>query len=62
MTGTGLIGDIPEKAQLIAARQAPMRRLATPADVASAVAHLASPEAGYITGHTLAVNGGTVMR
>jgi len=62
MTETGLIGDIPEKAQLIAARQTPMRRLATPADVASAVAHLASPDAGFITGHTLSVNGGTVMR
>jgi len=62
MTETGMIGDIPEKSQLIAARQTPMRRLALPADIASAVAHLASPEAGYITGHTLSVNGGMVMR
>jgi 3-oxoacyl-[acyl-carrier protein] reductase len=62
MTETGLIGDIPEKAQLIAARQTPMRRLARPADVASAVAHLASPDAGFITGQTLSVNGGTAMR
>jgi 3-oxoacyl-[acyl-carrier protein] reductase len=62
MTETALIGDTPEKAQLIAARQTPMRRLALPADVASAVAHLASPEAGFITGHTLSVNGGMVMR
>jgi 3-oxoacyl-[acyl-carrier protein] reductase len=62
MTETALIGDIPEKAQLIVARQTPMRRLATPADVAAAVAHLASEEAGFITGHTLSVNGGMVMR
>jgi len=62
MTETALIGDIPEKAQLIAARQTPMRRLATPADVASAVAHLASPDAGFITGQTLSVNGGAAMR
>ena len=62
MTETGLIGDIPEKAQLIAARQTPMRRLATPADVAAAVAHLASLDAGFITGQTLAVNGGAAMR
>jgi 3-oxoacyl-[acyl-carrier protein] reductase len=62
MTETGMIGDIPEKAQLIAARQTPMRRLALPADIAAAVAHLASPEAGFITGHTLSVNGGMVMR
>ncbi|WP_309606931.1 SDR family oxidoreductase [Phenylobacterium sp.] len=62
MTETALIGDIPEKAQLIAARQTPMRRLAAPTDIASAVAHLASAEAGFITGHTLSVNGGMVMR
>jgi len=62
MTETALIGDIPEKAQLIAARQTPMRRLATPDDVAAAVAHLASADAGFVTGHTLSVNGGMVMR
>jgi 3-oxoacyl-[acyl-carrier protein] reductase len=62
MTETAMIGDIPEKAQLIAARQTPMRRLATPTDVAAAVAHLASPDAGFVTGHTLSVNGGMVMR
>ncbi len=36
----------------------PLRRLGTPADVASAVCFLASDEASYITGHVLAVNGG----
>ena len=62
MTETALIGDIPEKAQLIAARQTPMRRLAAPADVAAAVAYMASAEAGFVTGHTLSVNGGMAMR
>jgi len=57
MTETALIGDIPEKTQLVAARQTPMRRLATPEDVAAAVAYLASPDAGFVTGHTLGVNG-----
>jgi 3-oxoacyl-[acyl-carrier protein] reductase len=62
MTATALIGDIPEKAQLMAARQTPMRRLATPQDIASAVAYLASESAGFITGQTVSVNGGMVMR
>lgn len=39
----------------------PVRRLAQSADVASAVAFLASEEAGYITGQTLRVNGGMLL-
>ena len=38
----------------------PLGRLGTPEDVAQAVAFLASPEAGYITGQVLHVNGGLV--
>jgi 3-oxoacyl-[acyl-carrier protein] reductase len=33
----------------------------SPADVANAVAFLASDEASYITGHVLSVNGGMLM-
>lgn len=58
MTETSLIGDIPEKAQLLIARQTPLRRLATPDDVAGAVAYLVSDDAGFVTGHSLRVNGG----
>jgi 3-oxoacyl-[acyl-carrier protein] reductase len=62
MTETSLIGDIPEKVQMMVARQTPLRRLATPLDVAAAVAHLASDDAAFVTGHTLRVNGGLAMQ
>jgi 3-oxoacyl-[acyl-carrier protein] reductase len=39
----------------------PTGRLGTGGDVASAVVYLASQEAGYVTGHTLHVNGGMAM-
>ena len=37
------------------------RRLATPADIAAAVAFFASDEASYLTGQTLSVSGGLTM-
>lgn len=42
-------------------RAVPMRRLASPADIASAVTFFASDAAGYITGQTLSVSGGLTM-
>jgi 3-oxoacyl-[acyl-carrier protein] reductase len=41
--------------------QIPVGRLGTPADVAGAVLFLVSPQATYITGETLHVNGGMYM-
>ena len=41
--------------------QVPLARAGTDKDIAAAVAFLASEEAGYITGHTLDVNGGLYM-
>jgi len=41
--------------------QIPLARLGLPADIAAAVAFLASAEASYITGETLHVNGGMYM-
>ena len=42
-------------------QQIPLGRLGLPADIAAAVAFLASNEAGYITGQVLSVNGGMLM-
>ncbi len=62
----GFIDTDMTKALADAQRQAllgriPLGRLGTPADIANAVAFLASPQAGYITGATLHVNGGMYM-
>jgi 3-oxoacyl-[acyl-carrier protein] reductase len=54
---SGLGADI--KAKVLEA--IPLRRLGKPEDVAAAVRFLASEEAGFITGHVLAVNGGMYM-
>ncbi len=48
-----------QKAALLA--QIPMARLGAPEDVAAAVVFLVSPQAAYITGETLHVNGGMYM-
>ena len=39
----------------------PAQKFGTPADIAAACVYLASPEASYVTGQTLHVNGGMVM-
>ena len=55
---TDALGEA-QKAALLG--QVPLGRLGSPEDVANAVAFLASPEASYITGETLHVNGGMYM-
>jgi 3-oxoacyl-[acyl-carrier protein] reductase len=51
--------DEAQRAALYA--QIPLGRLGQPADIAATVAFLARPEASYITGETLHVNGGMYM-
>jgi 3-oxoacyl-[acyl-carrier protein] reductase len=58
---TAMTDALGEEFKQNAARQIPLRRVGSPADVASAVAFLASEEASYITGHVLNVNGGMLM-
>jgi 3-oxoacyl-[acyl-carrier protein] reductase len=48
-----------QRQQLLA--RIPMGQLGSGADVAAAVVYLASPEASYVTGQTLHVNGGMTM-
>jgi 3-oxoacyl-[acyl-carrier protein] reductase len=48
-----------QRARLL--EQIPLGRLGSGTDVAAAVGYLASPEAAYVTGQTLHVNGGMAM-
>jgi 3-oxoacyl-[acyl-carrier protein] reductase len=45
--------DLEELAKLV-----PMRRLGSPEEVADTIAFLASPQARYITGQTIVIDGG----
>lgn len=58
---TDMTKDLGEVARKSLMDQIPAQRLGQPADIAAAVAFLASREAGYITGVTLDVNGGMAM-
>ena len=53
-------GDNPKLRESLA-RAIPLRRLGSPADLANAVAFLASDEAAFITGQTVSVSGGLTM-
>ena len=58
---TDMTRSLTEKQQEYLMQQIPLGKLGQPKDVASAVAFIASPAAGYITGATLHVNGGMFM-
>lgn len=55
---TRVWSDLPKEEREAAARQATLKRMGTPEEVADAVEFLASERASYITGAVLAVDGG----
>jgi 3-oxoacyl-[acyl-carrier protein] reductase len=58
---TDMTSSLPQAQRMALLQQIPIGRLGTPLEVAHAVAFLASPDAGYITGTELHVNGGMFM-
>lgn len=58
---TDMTRDLPEEQREALISQIPLNKLGDPQDIANAVAFLASPEASYITGETINVNGGMYM-
>lgn len=62
-TDTPFLSSFDETGKLAAAmeRQTPLKKLATPQDVAAAIAFLGSEDASHITGQVLSVSGGLTM-
>jgi 3-oxoacyl-[acyl-carrier protein] reductase len=58
---TDMTAALPEEQQKALLGQIPLGHLGKPADIAHAVAYLASPQASYVTGQELHVNGGMFM-
>ena len=58
---TDMTAELPEAQKAALLGKIPVGRLGEAAEIAHAVAFLASPQAAYITGHELHVNGGMYM-
>jgi len=57
--GRGTLSTAENSSRL--ARNIPMGRIGTPDDVAYAMLYLASEQAGYVTGQSIVVDGGTTL-
>jgi 3-oxoacyl-[acyl-carrier protein] reductase len=58
---TDMTASLPEEQHKALLSQIPLGHLGQPDDIAHAVAYLAGPHAGYVTGQELHVNGGMYM-
>ena len=58
---TDMTASLPQEQQKALLGQIPLGHLGKPQDIAHAVAFVVSPEAGYITGQEIHVNGGMYM-
>ena len=58
---TDMTDVLPPQIKEMAVQVTPLKRMGQSREVAAAVAFLASEDAGYITGHTLTVDGGMTM-
>jgi NAD(P)-dependent dehydrogenase (short-subunit alcohol dehydrogenase family) len=58
---TRMLDAVPEKALQTVLDGTPVGRLGDPMEIGASVLYLASPAAGFVTGHVLDVNGGMAM-
>jgi 3-oxoacyl-(acyl-carrier-protein) reductase len=58
---TRMLESVPDSGLQAVVAATPLARLGEPQEIAAAVRFLASPAAGFITGHVLDVNGGLTM-
>ena len=58
---TRMLDGIPDQAMKSVLDLTPVGRLGDPEEIAASVLYLASPSAGFVTGHVLDVNGGMAM-
>jgi 3-oxoacyl-[acyl-carrier protein] reductase len=58
---TRMLDGVPEEALKAVLDSTPVGRLGDPMEIGASVLYLASPAAGFVTGHVLDVNGGMAM-
>ena len=58
---TDMTADLPEKVKTGMLESIPLKRFGEGKDVAGVVKFLLSPEAAYVTGQTLVVDGGMIV-